>query len=154
MWVRVVSKAEPWQVPKGLDRDLDQLTTDNPQFAEVALEVRDKLAPLVGAPTTLAIRSSLMLFWSETTKPPGARYWLIIVVAQTVSYDFVQTKAISTGSLNRLWTSWRWSAFGCTRYSPWVPSSLSPSRLIVSMWSGHGSISVTSAPARERWPPT
>ena len=36
-------------------------------------------------PTTPAMRSSLMLFWSETTKPPGVRYWLIIWVAQTVS---------------------------------------------------------------------
>jgi hypothetical protein len=63
MWLRVVSKAEPWQVPQGLDRDFNQLTTDNPQFAEVALEVRDQLAPLVGAPTTLAIRIAIYRYW-------------------------------------------------------------------------------------------
>ena len=89
----------------------------------------------------------------ETMKPPGARYGAIIVVAQTVSYDLVQTNAISTGALKRLWTSCRWSARGCTRYSPCVPSRCRPSRLIASIWSGHGSISVTSSPARARCPP-
>ena len=36
-------------------------------------------------PTTSAIVSSFMQFCRETTKPPGARYCLIIVVAQAVS---------------------------------------------------------------------
>src|SRR5262245_49594731 len=39
MWVRVVSKAPEHDIPRGLQQDFDQLTTDNPQFAEVALEV-------------------------------------------------------------------------------------------------------------------
>ena len=36
-------------------------------------------------PTTPAIVSSFMQFCSETTKPSGARYCLIIIVAQAVS---------------------------------------------------------------------
>ena len=36
-------------------------------------------------PTTPAIVSSFMQFCSETMKPPGARYWLIIVAAHSVS---------------------------------------------------------------------
>ena len=48
-------------------------------------------------PTTPAIVSSFMQFCNETMKPPGARYWLISVVAHSVSYDFMQTKAMSIG---------------------------------------------------------
>jgi len=36
-------------------------------------------------PTTPAMVSSFMQFCSETTKPLGARYCLIIIVAQAVS---------------------------------------------------------------------
>src|SRR5581483_2760446 len=50
-------------------------------------------AALAGA----AMVSSFMQFCSETTKPSGARYCLIIMVAHAVSYDFMQTKAMSTG---------------------------------------------------------
>jgi hypothetical protein len=38
-----------------------------------------------------------MQFCDDTTKPPGARYWRIRRVAQTVSYDFTAMNAISTG---------------------------------------------------------
>ncbi len=82
MWVRVVSKAEPWQVPNGLDRDFNQLTTDNPQFAEVALEVRDQLAPLVGAPTTLAVRIAIYRYWY-------AVLWTFVSVLLVIGYFVV-----------------------------------------------------------------
>jgi len=82
MWLRVVSKAEPWQIPKGLDRDFDQLTTDNPQFAEVALEVRDQLAPLVGAPTSLAVRTAVYRYWY-------AVIWAVISLILVVVYFFI-----------------------------------------------------------------
>ena len=36
-------------------------------------------------PTMPAIVSSFMQFCSDTTKPLGARYWLIIMVAHAVS---------------------------------------------------------------------
>ena len=48
-------------------------------------------------PTTPAMRSSLMQFCDDTTKPPGARYWRIMRVAHTVSYDFTAMKAMSIG---------------------------------------------------------
>jgi hypothetical protein len=82
MWVRVLSKSEPWQIPGGIDRDLDQLTTDNPQFAEVALEVRDQLAPLVGAPTSLAIRIAIYRYWY-------AIIWTIIALVLVVAYFLI-----------------------------------------------------------------
>ena len=43
------------------------------------------------------MRSSLMQFCDDTTKPPGARYWRIMRVAHTVSYDFTAMKAMSIG---------------------------------------------------------
>jgi len=82
MWVRVVSKADRSDVPRGIDRDFDQLTTDNPQFAEVALDVRDKLAPLVGAPTTLAIRIAIYRYWY-------AIIWTVLSTVVTGGYLFL-----------------------------------------------------------------
>src|ERR1700744_796245 len=48
-------------------------------------------------PTTPAIVASFMQFCSATTKPAGAKYWETMTVAHSVSYDFMQTKAISNG---------------------------------------------------------
>src|SRR5690242_12588831 len=48
-------------------------------------------------PTTPAIRSSLIQFCDDTTKPPGARYCRSSRAAQTVSYDFTAMNAMSIG---------------------------------------------------------
>ena len=48
-------------------------------------------------PTTPAMVSSFMQFCNDTTKPFGDRYCEISVVAHWVSYDFMQTKAMSIG---------------------------------------------------------
>jgi len=83
MWVRVVSKARPADIPRGIDEDFNQVTTDNPQFAEVALDVRDKMAPLVGAPTSLAIRIFIYRYWY-------AVLWTIVALLLVTGY-FVLT---------------------------------------------------------------
>ena len=101
-------------------------------------------------PTTPAIVSSFMQFCSETMKPPGARYWLISVVAHSVSYDFMQTKAMSIGfSLASCCAS-----VTCIARTLVVNSGTSrmwlifrPSRCIFSTCAGHGSMNVTSSPA-------
>ena len=101
-------------------------------------------------PTTPAMVSSFMQFCNETMKPFGERYWLISVVAHSVSYDFMQTKAMSIGlSFARCCASVRCSARTFT-----VNSGTSRMWLIFRPWrcmrstcSGHGSMNVTSSPA-------
>jgi len=63
------------------------------------------MQPIVlSAPTIAAISSSLMLFCTDTTQPFARRYGMIILAVQAVSYDFVHTSAISTGSLMKACT--------------------------------------------------
>jgi hypothetical protein len=82
MWLRVVSKSAPHDIPKSVQRDFDQLATDNPQFAEVALDVRDDLAPLVDAPISLAIRINIYRFWY-------AVIWVLIAALVLIGFFIV-----------------------------------------------------------------
>ena len=46
-------------------------------------------------PSTSAIASSLMLFWADTTNPPGARWGSMNLDAQLVSYDLTDRNTTS-----------------------------------------------------------
>ena len=104
-------------------------------------------------PAMRATSSSTRPFCIVTTQPPGERYGAINAVAQAVSYSFMQMKAMSIAEPARLCTSATCSALTRTVCSPWVPPSCRPPCLIAATCSAHGSINVTSWPARAMWPP-